>query len=89
MRKRKIYAYILLCTIGINLIPQHTFALTGGPSQPEVESFKPIEVTDMVDPASGDFSYNIPLLEVCLLYTSSQYQCYNDQYLAQLSGIDH
>ncbi len=64
MKRRKVYAYVLLLVMVFNLIPQQVFALTGGPSQPEVESFKPIEVTDMVDPATGDFSYNIPLLEV-------------------------
>ncbi|MBL1281087.1 MAG: hypothetical protein COA33_012475 [Fluviicola sp.] len=36
----------------------------GGPDQPEVQSFTPIGTSDMVDPFSGDFSYNIPLLEV-------------------------
>lgn len=45
-------------------MPQNAYALTGGPSQPEVQSFSPIGVSDMVDPATGDFSYNIPLLEV-------------------------
>lgn len=44
--------------------PTAAFALSGGPSQPEVESFEPIGTTDMVDPFSGDFSYNIPLLNV-------------------------
>jgi hypothetical protein len=48
----------------LQLFPAKTFALTGGPSQPEVETFQSIEVTDMVDPATGDFSYNIPLMEV-------------------------
>jgi hypothetical protein len=36
----------------------------GGPDQPEVQSFSPIGVSDMVDPFSGDFSYNIPLMDV-------------------------
>jgi hypothetical protein len=36
----------------------------GGPDQPEVQSFSPISVSDMVDPFSGDFSYNIPLMDV-------------------------
>jgi hypothetical protein len=36
----------------------------GGPDQPEVKSFSPIGTSDMVDPFSGDFSYNIPLLDV-------------------------
>lgn len=36
----------------------------GGPDQPEVQSFSPIDVSDMVDPFTGDFSYNIPLMDV-------------------------
>ncbi len=39
-------------------------AISGGPSQPEFTSFTPVEVTDMVDLFTGDFQYNIPLLEV-------------------------
>ena len=46
------------------IFPTVALALTGGPSQPEVESFAPIEATDMVDLFSGDFKYNIPLLDV-------------------------
>ncbi|RYD98695.1 MAG: hypothetical protein EOP54_06770 [Sphingobacteriales bacterium] len=41
-----------------------TFALTSGPSQPEVQSFEPVATTDMVDLFSGDFVYNIPLLDI-------------------------
>jgi len=33
--------------------PSTTFALTGGPSQPEVQSFEPVGVSDMVDLFSG------------------------------------
>ena len=44
--------------------PNAAFALTGGPSQPEVESFEPIGTSQMVDLFSGDFNYNIPLLNV-------------------------
>ena len=36
----------------------------GGPDQPEVQQFTPIGTSDMVDPFTGDFSYNIPLLDV-------------------------
>jgi hypothetical protein len=46
------------------VFPTLTFALTGGPSQPEVESFEPIGTSEMVDLFSGDFTYNIPLLDV-------------------------
>lgn len=44
--------------------PVYVMALTSGPTQPEVEGFQPIGVTDMVDPFTGDFSYNIPLMQV-------------------------
>jgi hypothetical protein len=36
----------------------------GGPNQPEMTSFKSIGVTDMVNLFTGDFNYNIPLLDV-------------------------
>ncbi|MFL5763545.1 MAG: hypothetical protein ACJ77K_06340 [Bacteroidia bacterium] len=44
--------------------PTQMWALTGGPSQPEVQAFEPIGTSDMVDVFSGDFNYNIPLLDV-------------------------
>ncbi|MBO9683463.1 MAG: hypothetical protein J7502_12475, partial [Flavisolibacter sp.] len=36
----------------------------GGPGQPEMSSFKSVNSNDMVDLFSGDFSYNIPLMDV-------------------------
>jgi hypothetical protein len=36
----------------------------GGPNQPEMQSFTPAGANNMVDMFSGDFSYNIPLLDV-------------------------
>jgi len=36
----------------------------GGPSQPEMQSFTSVNASNMVDLFSGDFSYNIPLLDV-------------------------
>ena len=44
--------------------PTVAVALTGGPSQPEVQSFEPVGTTQMVDLSTGDFNYNIPLLTV-------------------------
>jgi hypothetical protein len=46
------------------IFPSVAYALTGGPSQPEMESFEPVGTTDMVDVFTGDFNYNIPLLDV-------------------------
>lgn len=44
--------------------PTVVYALTGGPSQPEMESFEPVGTTEMVDLFTGDFNYNIPLMDV-------------------------
>lgn len=62
---RKIVAVFLALTL-INqfVFPTVCFALTSGPSQPEVESFEPVSTNQMVDLFSGDFNYNIPLLTV-------------------------
>ncbi|QNR26109.1 hypothetical protein [Croceimicrobium hydrocarbonivorans] len=64
-RSLKFISQALLLSFLFQLIsPTTAWALTGGPSQPEVESFQAIGVTDLVDPFTGDFSYNIPLLDV-------------------------
>ena len=46
------------------LLPTVSYAVTSGPSQPEISSFASIDTSNMVDLFSGDFSYNIPLLEL-------------------------
>ncbi len=46
------------------LLPVKVLGLTGGPSQPEVQSFEPIGTSEMVDLITGDFNYNLPLLDV-------------------------
>ncbi|WP_430405620.1 hypothetical protein [Fluviicola sp.] len=47
-------------SLGLNT----AFAGDGGPSQPEVQSFEPIGTNQMVDPFTGDFTYNIPLFNL-------------------------
>lgn len=66
IRKRvKLIACLLLVNIIFSLVqPLSAWALTSGPSQPESQSFQPAGVSDMVDPFSGDFKYNIPLMDV-------------------------
>lgn len=39
-------------------------AFIGGPSQPEMQSFQSVNSNNMVDLFTGDFAYNIPLLDV-------------------------
>lgn len=46
------------------LAETHKTPSTQGPRQPEVQSFLPAGVNDIVNPFTGDFSYSIPLLDV-------------------------
>jgi hypothetical protein len=61
---RKVALFMALNVIWEISFPAVCYALTGGPSQPEMESFEPVGTTDMVDLFTGDFNYNIPLLDV-------------------------
>ncbi|MDR1678408.1 MAG: hypothetical protein LBR81_01360 [Prevotellaceae bacterium] len=56
--------FISLLLAGQLLLPANTLAITGGPTQPEFASFTPIGASDMVDLFTGDFQYNIPLLDI-------------------------
>jgi hypothetical protein len=65
LSKRKRIATGLLLLMSLNiLLPQLCLALTSGPAQPEARSFQPAGVSDMVDLFTGDFKYNVPLLDV-------------------------
>lgn len=64
-RRKRIISFFLLITFVSEVVtPTATFALTGGPSQPEVQAFTPVSTAEMVDLGSGDFKYNIPLMDV-------------------------
>lgn len=64
-RRKRIISFFLLITFVSEVVtPTATFALTGGPSQPEVQAFTPVSTAEMVDLTSGDFKYNIPLMDV-------------------------
>ncbi len=61
----KIVAYYLIIMMCLQVTqPMQMYALTSGPTQPEFNSFTPIGTSDMVDLASGDFNYNIPIMDV-------------------------
>lgn len=62
---KKVSAAILLFVHSASLlVPNITYGLTNGPSQPEATQFQAASVSNLVDPATGDFSYNIPLMDV-------------------------
>ena len=46
------------------LFPVATYALTAGPDSPEFSSFEPVATTDMVNLFTGDFNYNLPVIEI-------------------------
>lgn len=55
---KKLSSLILL--VGVTV----SFALQGGPTQPDYIQFEPSGMTDMVNLLSGDFSYQIPLSDI-------------------------
>ena len=61
----KVFAIVLLVSFLAELMqPVQLFALTGGPSQPEMAGFTPVSTDNMVDLFSGDFHYTIPIMTV-------------------------
>jgi hypothetical protein len=64
-RHRRIISVFFLAQLAVPLLlPLKALALTGGPSQPEVQSFESANTNQMVDLFTGDFVYNIPLGDV-------------------------
>lgn len=47
-----------------SVFPPSGWALTSGPGQPEFASFEPVSTSNMINPFTGDFTYNLPVLEV-------------------------
>jgi hypothetical protein len=56
--------FFILEMVSATVIPTISWALTAGPTAPEATSFEPVDTTDMVNLATGDLAYSIPLLEV-------------------------
>ncbi|MEO9531942.1 MAG: hypothetical protein ABJG68_07555 [Crocinitomicaceae bacterium] len=55
---------MILNMIGSIIQPNALFALTAGPSQPEMHGFTPIGTSENVNLSTGSFNYNIPLMDV-------------------------
>jgi len=61
----KVMAVFLTLTFLPSLVPVNfLFASNNGPTAPEASSFEPVDATDMVNLATGDLSYVLPLLNV-------------------------
>lgn len=60
----RIACFFLVLLLVQGLMPSVAWALTSGPVQPESKQFQAAGTSDMVDLFTGDFKYNIPLLDV-------------------------
>ncbi|MBL7953983.1 MAG: hypothetical protein JNJ91_03015 [Flavobacteriales bacterium] len=64
-KNQRLTAMMLLCIMLVDIMtPTVALALTSGPAQPEYTSFEPVGSSTMVNEFTGDFSYNLPVLEV-------------------------
>lgn len=61
---RRVLLFTAICMLGEMLWPTVAFALTSGPAQPEFSSFEPVATTNMVSDFTGDFTYNIPVVNI-------------------------
>jgi len=61
---RMLVAYVILAHLLQLCFPLEGFALTSGPSTPEVSGFSPIGATERVNLFTGDYSENIPLMDI-------------------------
>lgn len=61
---RIVAANVLLALLFQLVVPLQSLALTSGPGQPEFQGFSTIDVSQNVDPLTGNFAYAIPLFEV-------------------------
>lgn len=64
-RLTKIVAiYLVIALLSEFILPSNLYAISGGPSQPEMAGFTPTNTDNMVDLFSGDFHYTIPIMTV-------------------------
>lgn len=61
---KKIASLLIFVLFYQTFFPTIAMALSSGPSQPEYSSFSQVGVSDLVDHATGDFNYSLPLLEL-------------------------
>ncbi|MEM7106688.1 MAG: hypothetical protein AAF519_00585 [Bacteroidota bacterium] len=62
--RKAVALFLLFNMVGYILEPTTVWALTSGPAQPEFSSFEPVATTNMVNEFTGDFTYNLPVIEV-------------------------
>jgi len=63
-KARFLAAFTGLSMIYQIIFPDVCLALTSGPSSPEFSSFEPVATTNMVNEFTGQFVYNLPVIEI-------------------------
>ena len=61
VKNQIVFKFFILSTL---LTAQMSFALQGGPIQPDYIQFEPSSVANMVNPQTGNFTYSVPLGEL-------------------------
>ncbi|MEO0472670.1 MAG: hypothetical protein AAF206_23845, partial [Bacteroidota bacterium] len=56
--------FVFISFLGEIISPSLVYGLTSGPTAPEFSTFTPAGQTEMVNLATGDFTYDIPLMDV-------------------------
>lgn len=62
--RKRVALFLTVIMVFETIFPTASFALTSGPSAPEFSSFEPVATTNMVNEFSGDFTYNIPVINI-------------------------
>ncbi len=62
--RKVLSVFLAIAILSQCIFVNKTYALTGGPSAPEFTSFEPVATTNMVNEFTGDFTYNLPVLNV-------------------------
>jgi hypothetical protein len=62
--RRAVAVSLTLLMFNQIITPTVALALTAGPTAPEFSSFTPVATTDMVSLFTGDFNYNLPVIEI-------------------------
>ncbi len=60
----KFIASFLVITMLAEIAAGSVYALGEGPSQPEATQFEPVDTSDLVSLSTGDFVYNLPVMDV-------------------------
>lgn len=63
-KNKKYTRFLLLAVLFQICYPLRLLALTSGPSNPDFTSFEPVTTNSMVNESTGDFTYNLPVIDI-------------------------